>query len=29
VMAMIRKGQMNTRAGDKPSPAAMFYGLAA
>ncbi len=29
VMAMIRKGQMNTRAGDKPSPAEMFYGLAA
>jgi len=29
VMAMIRKGQMKTRAGDKQSPAEMFYGLAA
>jgi putative transposase len=29
VMAMIRKGQMKTRAGDKQSSAEMFYGLAA
>jgi transposase-like protein len=29
VMAMIRKGQMKTRAGDKPSPAQQFYALAA
>ena len=29
VMAMIRKGQMKTRVGDKQSPAEMFYGLAA
>jgi transposase-like protein len=29
VMAMIKKGQMKTSAGDKKSPAEMFYALAA
>ena len=28
VMAMIKKGQMKTRAGNKQSPADMFFGLA-
>ena len=29
VVAMIKKGQMKTRVGDKPSPAEQFYALAA
>jgi len=29
VVAMIKKGQMQTSAGDKPSPAEQFYALAA
>ncbi len=29
MMTMIRKGQMKTLAGDEPSPAEMFYALAA
>ncbi len=29
VMAMIKKGQMKTKAGDKKSPAELFYALAA
>ncbi len=29
VMAMIKKGQMKTRVGDKPSPPEQFYALAA
>ena len=29
VMAMLKKGQMNTPAGDEKSPAEMFYALAA
>ncbi len=29
VMAMIKKGQMKTKAGDKKSPAQLFYALAA
>ncbi len=29
VMAMIRKGQMKTLAGDRKTPAEMFYALAA
>ncbi len=29
VMAMIRKGQMQTSEGNKKSPAEMFYALAA
>ncbi len=29
VMAMIKKGQMKTLAGDRKTPAEMFYALAA
>jgi len=29
MVAMIKKGQMKTRVGDKPSPAEQFYALAA
>jgi len=29
VMAMIKKGQMTTLAGDRKTPAEMFYALAA
>jgi len=29
VMAMLKKGQMNTPAGDEKAPAEMFYALAA
>jgi len=29
VMAMIKKGQMQTSAGDKPSSAEQFYAIAA
>jgi transposase-like protein len=29
VMAMIKKGQMKTLAGDRKTPAGMFYALAA